>query len=234
MNTNDSVLGVVTNVLIGLYGKDLDINRMETEEKSVLIPICSMNAPDLPSPTLQITERKHSIHIQVSPLAYLGSPGSLMNFTPSELLTAILFRDIGQPADSNPHNDWLLMRLLANTYLASAHTIDELFAAAIHASNAKTVFTKAVVQPEDGEVYVSTRISSTATSIPEEVEMISLALLDHASRIRKFIQTARIMVQPNAINWQEIAASLCSPSPESRTADAPAKTTGKRPRRETL
>ncbi|MEI8120417.1 MAG: hypothetical protein WCI20_00080 [bacterium] len=211
MNTikDDFKLGVMETIAASFNGAFAmnDITTLEDDSR-LIVPICGLIEACLPVPTLHIVERPSLILIEAHALAVLGSPGSLMNCVPQELLAFFLNEKDLKEGDERLKLSAMILRMCANTYLSSVRTQDELLASVIQASNINAMITKAVKDPLDGEIYVSAYVFSDFLCIPKEVDMVAQGVLDHASRIRKFIQIMRRMVLPDTTRWEDLAAAL--------------------------
>jgi len=214
---NEKFAAKVAEALVKLPGGKLTMDSLKVVDNRIVVHVDGLASGGLHTPVLQIVERSSSLFIEAHNLARFGSPGSYMNYAPQYLLHEALFDDI-KGRGENGHLDLFQMRMLVNAYLTSTHTSDELLATVVQASNANTVFTHAIKDYRDGEVYVRAHVRCDFISVPDDFEFIVRAVLDHSARIRRFVLIMRELALPDTTNWQDLAESLMADVAEN-TAD---------------
>ena len=204
----DSFRNQVVDTLEKNFGKLLAMDglRMSDNAYDAMVPLVGLDVVGLTTPILRLFEQKSYLFVEARELVYLGSPGSLMNCAPQEFVESLIFdsEEVGEFEKRRP----VLLNILANTYLSSARTSDELLASVIQASNEKTLFTNAIKASRDGEIYVAARLSCDFASIPNDFKSIVTAVINHSTRIRRFVKLMRRDVLPDTNNIEMVVASM--------------------------
>jgi hypothetical protein len=189
------------------------------EECEVIVPFIGLDVEGLPPPMLRIYEQQSYLFVEARELVYLGSPGSLMNCTAQALMDALIFIDAKAGREFEKRRP-ILLNMLANAYLSSARTADELLASVIQAANANSLLTNAIKNPQNGEIYVEARMCSDFVGVPDDFKDIVVAVFDYAARIRRFIKLMRSYVLPDTNNVEMVVSSMLTmyskggPNPE--------------------
>jgi hypothetical protein len=205
----DSFKTQVVDTLDKTFGKWLTMDdlKMLGNEYDAMVPITGLDVEGLPTPILRLFEQQSNLFVEARELVCLGSPGSLMNCAPQEFMESLIFIDSEADGEFEKRRP-ILLNMLANTYLSSARTSDELLASVIQASNANTLFTNAIKNPRNGEIYITARMSCDFASIPDDFKNIVAAVIDHSARIRRFVNLMRRDVLPDTNNMEMVIASM--------------------------
>jgi hypothetical protein len=235
---NEVFKAKVVEALSEFHGDVLAMDDLEmlNDDQIAVVPISALTSGGLPVPDLLMVGRGSDLFIEAHELVNLGSPGSLMNCLTAEYLRDLFYDDVKKNKE-NDSADFFKMRLVTHAYLSSVHTADELLLSVIQSSNAVSAFTTAIKDPHDGEIFVRARMSCNFEGIPEDFEGMVGAVLDHASRIRRFVKNMRRLILPDTTNWEDVASAVLGKFSErisDKCDETPASTSRQTPKRATL
>ncbi len=231
---NDSFKNQVIDALANNFGALLAMDDLRMgDDCEVIIPIIGLDVEGLPPPMLRIYEQKSYLFVEARDLVYLGSPGSLMNCTAQALMDSLIFIDAKEGCEFEQRRP-ILLNMLANAYLSSARTSDELLASVIQAANVNTLFTNAIKNPQNGEIYVEATMRCDFVGIPDDFKDTVAGVFDYAARIRRFIKLMRSYVLPDTNNVEMVVSSMltmCSKGgPDPKDGGSPPPSSDKPPR----
>jgi len=177
----------------------LQLDNMEPGEGDVIVKAVVSSLPNWLQHPVGLMLRSHhsSLLAEMRMIAQVGSGGSLMNCTPDEYLSAL------HPGEGHSFERLVekigYLRLLAHTYVLSPRTMEDLLGNLIDASNGMFVFTTAVRDRSDGEVWVKATMKCDLKTVPDDLAMVVSALFEHAVWIVRTVKLLRSDIVPDAV-----------------------------------
>lgn len=191
------------------HAEDWDLEDVEAGEDCVIAKadVLGVRAGGMIPPRLRIVQRNEMLGIEVRNITRTGSTGTVKNRVTHALLRRLVFGEMDE--EESKFNDLMeICQLHAHQFLTSPRIPEDLLAAVIEGSNAQVVFTRAVVDSQDGEVYVTACIECDNESLPASFVDTIGAVLTHAARIGRFVRIMRDFVIPEAPPSREEVAKL--------------------------
>lgn len=204
--TSTAFKNMVADALKQLNTDSLGLRNIEAGDGDLVAKAIVGGVPTGSMLPMALVLRRHHDHMVVEArmVSHVGSAGSLMNCTAVEYLRTLL-----NPEDDGPErlSDRMgILRLFLHTYMASSHTTEEFLANLIEASNASHVFTRAIRDPRDGEVYLTAAMECDYSQMPRGFTMIVEAVLDHARKIAGIARLIQDLIMPEAPRDQTVLA----------------------------
>jgi hypothetical protein len=202
---------------------DWNLAELEPGKDSVVATalVTGLRSDRFEPPKLVIRQRNGFLGVEVRGVTRLGNTGHIGNRTVANLLRCLFFKEM-EEGDGKADDQIMMLQILTHQYLTSPRDSEDLLAAAIEGSNDVTVFTRAVKDARDGEVYVTAVVEFDGETFPATFLDIVEGVVVHAARIGRFVRMMRDLVLPEATPMRDVVAKiLASNAKKNETEEAP-------------
>lgn len=177
---------------------DLHLGRIEIGRESSVIATAvveGLRTTGFTIPILRIGAKEDFLVVETRHLTYRGCRGHLANKTVVHFLTNLLLPGLSGDLDADKI---LLLTLTGKAFFSETHTVDDLIALVVSASNDALLLTRACIDFRDGETYVDRTTPWDGNCLPEDFELTVRRVLEHATMIIRFTHSLREEVFPQA------------------------------------
>jgi hypothetical protein len=196
--TSTSFKNMIVNALNEVNTEEIGLRSITTGDEDVIAKGIVSGIETGSIIPIVFGVRRHLDHmiVETRKVASAGSGGNLMNATACEYLHTLL---AGNDEDSDRLRDRFgLLRLFFHTYMASPHTAEEFVANLVEATNDRHVYTRAIRDPRDGEIYVAASTECDFVHVPHRFAMVAGGVLSHAREVNMLVRVFRDMIHPNS------------------------------------
>lgn len=167
-----------------------------TDDDLIAEALTGTKTDSLRTPRLVIRKDDAMLKIAVRNVTRLGAGGTVSNSAVCANLTSLFFPGLQEDGEKVA-TQIALLQLIAQQFITTPRSADDLLAAVIEGSNDGTVRTRAVKDPRDGEIYVDTTTPCDGKEIPAGFDDAVDAVLHHAALIGRFLRISRDMILPD-------------------------------------